>query len=146
MRNKLFSLDEANRLLPSLEESLNIIQAKFNQVQTLNDRVSVLSLVFESGASEENPDVLEYTEKKEELDRLINEIEEEINTIMERGCLIKDLKLGLIDFYWVMDGEVVFLCWKKGEEEIGYWHPLEGGFAGRESLDEIPNSQEPSFN
>ncbi len=146
MRNKLFSLEEANRLLPSLEESLNIIQAKFNQVQTLNDRVSVLSLVFESGASEENPDVLEYAEKKEERDRLIKEIEEEINTIMDRGCIIKDLNLGLIDFYWVMDGEVVFLCWKKGEEEIESWHPLEGGFAGREPLDELPNFQEQNFN
>jgi hypothetical protein len=146
MKNKLFSLEEANRLLPSLEESLNIIQAKFNQVQSLNDRVSVLSLVFESGASDENPDALEYAEKKEELGRLINEIEEEINNIMDRGCLIKDLKLGMIDFYWVMNGEVVFLCWKKGEEEIGFWHSLEGGFEGREPLSEIPNSRETNFN
>lgn len=134
MRNKLFTVEEANAFLHFLEESLNIIQAKTMRVRTLDERVSVLSLVSESGASPENPDVLEYEEKKEELNRLVSEIDQEIKTIFDRGCLIKDLKQGLIDFYWVREGEVVFLCWKKGEKEIGFWHTLEGGFAGRKAL------------
>jgi hypothetical protein len=28
----------------------------------------------------------------------------------------------------------VFLCWKLGEDEIRYWHTLDGGFAGRQEL------------
>ncbi|MCH7759938.1 DUF2203 domain-containing protein [candidate division TA06 bacterium] len=134
MRNKLFTVEEANAFLHFLEESLNIIQAKTRRVRTLDERVSVLSLVSESGASPENPDVLEYEEKKEELNRLVGEIDQEIKAILDRGCLIKDLKQGLIDFYWVREGEVVLLCWKKGEKEIGFWHTLEGGFAGRKAL------------
>ena len=43
---------------------------------------------------------------------------------------------GLLDFpaQHPVTGETVLLCWHVGEEEIGFWHGLEEGFAGRKPL------------
>jgi hypothetical protein len=50
------------------------------------------------------------------------------------GAELKDPRVGLIDFLAQVDGRDVYLCWKLGEDEIAYWHELEAGFAGRQSL------------
>ena len=48
------------------------------------------------------------------------------------GVQIKDLDRGLMDF--PTNDETVLLCWELGEEQIGYWHGVEEGFAGRKPL------------
>ena len=50
------------------------------------------------------------------------------------GCLVKDVPMGLVDFHGIVDGEIVFLCWKRGEARIDSYHPLNGGFAARKPL------------
>jgi hypothetical protein len=42
--------------------------------------------------------------------------------------------VGLLDFPWLREDEVVLLCWRLGEEEIGYWHGMDEGYAGRKPL------------
>ena len=32
------------------------------------------------------------------------------------------------------EGREVYLCWIDGEDEIGFWHELEAGYAGRQPL------------
>ena len=54
--------------------------------------------------------------------------------IHELGGIVKDPESGLVDFPALRDGDEVLLCWQVGEEEIGYWHSLEEGFAGRREL------------
>lgn len=54
--------------------------------------------------------------------------------IQELGVLVKDLDRGLIDFPALRGDEEVLLCWEIGEDEVGYWHGLEEGFAGRRPL------------
>jgi hypothetical protein len=69
----------------------------------------------------------------------------EVETLVEivrgfvrRGILVKGLKEGLIDFPHIRsNGEEVYLCWKVGENDIGYWHPLDEGFQGRRSIDDL---------
>jgi hypothetical protein len=41
-----------------------------------------------------------------------------------------------VDFYSVRDNEVVFLCWQRGEEAIGFYHTLAGGYRSRRPLDQ----------
>jgi len=50
------------------------------------------------------------------------------------GIELKDPHRGLIDFYHDREGEVVYLCFLLGERSLGYWHTLDGGFAGRQSI------------
>jgi len=60
------------------------------------------------------------------------------NTLSACGAMLKDLESGLVDFYGERAGEVILLCWRLGEEQrIQCWHTLEGGFAGRQPVDDL---------
>jgi hypothetical protein len=48
--------------------------------------------------------------------------------------VVRDPHQGLVDFPALRDGREVYLCWLVDEPEIGHWHDLEAGFAGRERL------------
>jgi len=54
--------------------------------------------------------------------------------LQEAEVVLRDLDRGLVDFPALRDDREVYLCWVEGEDEIGYWHDLEAGFAGREPL------------
>ena len=71
----------------------------------------------------------EAQERRAELVRSISVIQ-----IQELGVLVKDLDRGLVDFPALRGEEEVLLCWEVGEDEVGYWHGLEEGFAGRRPL------------
>ena len=58
-----------------------------------------------------------------------------LNRIMETGCLIKDLEIGLLDFPSRINNEEVYLCWRLGEDRIRFYHRQDEGFAGRKPLD-----------
>ena len=51
-----------------------------------------------------------------------------------REIVLRDLDRGLIDFPALRDGREVYLCWIDGEDDIGFWHDLDAGFAGRQPL------------
>jgi hypothetical protein len=76
----------------------------------------------------------ELAETAAEVERVARELAKTIDDIVARGVEIKDLDEGLIDFPALRRGETVLLCWKLGEDEIRYWHTVEGGFAGRQEL------------
>ena len=59
-----------------------------------------------------------------------------IEAVVETGCLVKDLDIGLIDFPTLYRGIEVYLCWKLGESGIGFWHGVEEGFRGRKPIDQ----------
>ena len=54
--------------------------------------------------------------------------------LQDAEVVLRDLDRGLVDFPAIRDDREVYLCWLEGEDEIGYWHDLEAGFAGREPL------------
>ena len=64
------------------------------------------------------------------------ELQAGANAFDERGIVLRDLDRGLVDFPALREGAEVYLCWQEGEEEIGFWHEPEAGFAGRRPLDD----------
>jgi hypothetical protein len=59
-----------------------------------------------------------------------------VQQIESLGVHIKDFRTGLIDFPYDHDGRIVYLCWRLDEDEIGWWHETDSGFAGRQPLTE----------
>ena len=51
-----------------------------------------------------------------------------------RDIVLRDLDRGLVDFPTLRDGREAYLCWIEGEPDIGFWHDLDAGFAGRQEL------------
>ncbi len=58
-----------------------------------------------------------------------------VHRIQDLGVLIKDLNAGLVDFPAQREEHEIYLCWRYGEERVGYWHEIESGFAGRQVID-----------
>ena len=134
MRLTLYSVDEANRVAAELRpelERLSRIKREFDQVEV---RIEVLSIAV-SGATNDNPDAVELQGLRERRAQLAHEISLGIEAVNRRGCVLKDLDQGLVDFYTLSGDRLIFLCWKLGEPEVAHWHALEGGFTTRQPLD-----------
>ena len=133
VRLTLFTLDEANRVVeeisPELEELVEA-RSEFGRIQS---RIDVLELTS-AGASPDNPDMRELGTLGAQRDTLGERIRQGVERIHRRGCVVKDLDRGLVDFYSLSGDRLIFLCWQRGEKEISYWHSLEGGFSGRQPL------------
>jgi hypothetical protein len=76
----------------------------------------------------------ELQDLQERLDEEVAGIARCVARIHEAGGLVKDLDAGLVDFPARREGVEVLLCWRLGEDEVGYWHGLEEGFSGRKPL------------
>ncbi|MBI3891043.1 MAG: DUF2203 domain-containing protein [Candidatus Wallbacteria bacterium] len=122
---RLFTLDEANDLIPRLSGLMERVQRKFLDLKTeLNDSRGV-TLEEQLEGRRQDPVVLEMLTS---LNELITEIE-------GLGCHFKGVDLGLVDFPALINGEVAYYCWQHGEAEIGFWHGLEDGFTGRHPIE-----------
>lgn len=75
------------------------------------------------------PDDLE--ERQREVTALVKELE-------DRGAALRDLDMGLVDFPSLAGAAQIYLCWKIGEESIGFWHGLSEGYASRKPLSVLP--------
>jgi hypothetical protein len=67
--------------------------------------------------------------------QLAETLKSALQRILETGCLIKDLEVGLLDFPALINNEEVYLCWRLGEDRIRFYHRQDEGFAGRKPLD-----------
>ena len=72
----------------------------------------------------------------EEMTKAMNRLEGEVRKLEELGCVLKDASLGLVDFPAVRLGERVWLCWKLGEDHVGFWHTRHEGYTGRKPVEE----------
>ncbi|HTW44811.1 MAG TPA: DUF2203 domain-containing protein [Acidobacteriaceae bacterium] len=132
---KHFTLDEAQSLLPVLEALLKrAIEAK-QSLEEIQQEIQALSTrIFLSGGM--FLDVEQLRRRRAAHDTHVQQAKDSLAEIEAIGVQVKDLDTGLLDFPCLIDGETVLLCWKMGEERIEYWHTLDGGFRGRQPVDE----------
>jgi len=127
MEERIFTLAEAQNLIPSLRSLLQEISESWNHIRVLNTEIQKAREAAQfDGHSKFG---VEYVEGVSHLMFLIHQVK-------DMGVLLKDADKGLCDFPYMRQGRVVYLCWQLGEERIEYWHDIEIGFAGREPLDE----------
>lgn len=141
MADKYFNREDAEDLLPLIEQSLVEARESKEKVEDLDRELSrATTEIMVLGGS--LPPYGRLATNRSEREQTMTRLKEAIDRIHETGCVVKDLDEGLIDFPALRGGEEVYLCWKLGEERIGYWHGLEEGFAGRKPLD-APEPEEP---
>jgi hypothetical protein len=76
----------------------------------------------------------QLAEAAAEVDAFARSLAKLVGEINEYGVAVKDYDTGLIDFPALLNGETVLLCWQLGEDEVGFWHRVDDGFAGRKPL------------
>ena len=64
----------------------------------------------------------------------MDRLQEYVDELVELGVELRSATDGLVDFRTQIDDQEAFLCWKLGEDEVGFWHELDGGFDRRHSL------------
>jgi len=132
MEERTFTLTEAKRLLPQLEERLLAVkQDKEVLVRSHGEIKRASAKAQYNGGSFAGPRYIKALER----------ISDSVEAIQEMGVLVKDLDIGLCDFPYLQDGRIVYLCWKLGESEIRFWHEIEDGYAGRQPIESLTEGE-----
>src|SRR5277367_4977819 len=135
MSDRTFTLDEAQTLLPVLESLLRTaISGKKIMEETEAEMQALQHRIFLNGGT--HVDVVAVARRKAERAKAEQRAKDALAEIDSIGVQVKDLDIGLLDFPCEVDGRVVLLCWKMGEDGITHWHSVSEGFAGRKPIDE----------
>jgi len=131
---RVFTIAEVNALIPTLSELVAQQLREQSEIEhglgelTRHLGATPQTLDGDSGDSQE------VGRLKRDLRHRIERYESGWRKIQTLGGVIKDPQTGLVDFYGRIDGRLVWLCWRYGEDSLGYYHELESGFAGRKPL------------
>ncbi|GIV69536.1 DUF2203 domain-containing protein [Caldilinea sp.] len=127
MKARYFTLEEAQATLPQVKKLMEQVQSARREILRLRpDALPAIEQAALNGGNKLLGELAVHAMR----------LEEGVRGIMALGAVIKDIDAGLVDFVGLRNGREIFLCWRYGEEEIGYWHELNAGFAGRRPLDE----------
>ena len=132
MMERLFTYEEANSVVPWLEERFAAI-APVRQ-QLVDRQENLLSLLRRRRSNGHSSSEAEISAEEGEVARLTRQLQDAVREITDRGILVRDIGRGLVDFPSNREGEIVHLCWQRGEPGIEWWHPTNTGFAGRQRL------------
>jgi hypothetical protein len=128
---KLFTIESANAVLPLVKAITTDLVQLSREVIERRERLALLS----SGRKKsKDPYSEELAQIEEELEKDTERLYAYVEELRKLGVEPKNGPEGLVDFPAMMDGRLVFLCWKLGEPEVLHWHELDAGFRGRQSL------------
>lgn len=130
---QFYTVEEANQALPLVRAIVADIVRQFREIHERKER---LKQITAKRPQRREGDVYgdEVAHIEEEIEKDIVVLQGYIEELNRLGVELKDPVKGLIDFRSIQDGREVYLCWHLGEEDVAYWHELDAGFAGRQSL------------
>jgi hypothetical protein len=124
---KLFTLEEANSLLPSVRPIVKSIQRSHRRLNSFQRTAKRAAEAAENGGG--------GMKRGSQYARLLIDLSLLAGQLETLGVQLKDYANGLIDFPSMRDGRVILLCWKADEgDQLEWWHDVEAGFAGRQPL------------
>ncbi|MCC7085413.1 MAG: DUF2203 domain-containing protein [Pirellulales bacterium] len=131
-RKKYFTIDEANAMLPLVRAIVRDLTDLSRDVYERRQRLTQLL----AGRNGDKDDVYgeELNQIEEELEKDGQRLRDYVEELQRLGVEPKNGLEGLVDFPTLIDDQPAYLCWKLGEPEVLFWHELEAGFAGRQSL------------
>jgi hypothetical protein len=135
MSEKLFRPFEVNALIPKLSEIVDAMIDRHQRAQTLKSQIEEERRQVQlAGGS--RIDQRAWKARLEHLEGLAVEVRESIRAIEDLGGVVKDLSIGLVDFPGFIPGrrDPVNLCWKYGEDAVGFWHGFDEGYAQRKPI------------
>ena len=138
MQSKRFTVAEANETLPQIESIFGRLETKKTAIEHHVQKIHILDALWGKAVNQpNNPDHDDFQQHR----RRIGYLKEDILQIIEDDLLALGVRFpqwglehGLIDFPTTFEGRWVLLCWKRGESKVGYWHEVDGGYAGRQEL------------
>jgi hypothetical protein len=131
---RVFTISEVNALIPALSSLVGDQLREQSEIeQGLAELVRLTGEPPRSLKSAQG-DTGEIQRLKDALRRRITRYETGWQRVQTWGGVVKDPQTGLVDFYGRVDGKLVWLCWRYGEDSLGYYHELTAGYSGRRPL------------
>lgn len=127
---RTFTVENANRALPLVRRIVQDIVAEHPRWKDLVARYELAA----AGARPEWGESPDQLALRREIDAVAARINGYVDELTAVGCLLKGFEDGLVDFYGLREGRLVFLCWRLGEASVSHWHELDAGFAGRQAI------------
>ena len=131
---RLFSVAEVNALIPSLSA---LVAEQLREQSDIEQGLAELTQL--TGRAPKS--LAASPDDSEDIGRLKHRLRERVRRyeagweeVQSLGGVVKDPRIGLVDFYGRIEGRTVWLCWRYGEDTIGYYHDLDSGFAARRAL------------
>lgn len=132
---KYFSVEEANHALPLVRSIVGDIVSFYSDLHERHDRLQAVKRRNSASRGSMPPEYNEeLTQMEADLHRDAEKLQGYISELQALGVELKDLSKGLVDFPGLVEGREVCLCWMLGESEVAFWHELDAGFTGRQSL------------
>lgn len=140
-QGQFFTPEEVDAVLPGIRERLRQVDGLLARQRELRELVEDLEAYWgEAVLRPDNRDYTTYEGLQEELEGVLRSIEDQARQIHALGGHVKSFEGGLVDFYGRREGRTVFLCWRRGEPSVAYYHELEAGYSGRKPLDAETNT------
>ncbi len=133
MPKRLFTLEEANRLIPWLERTFERLRSSRERLEDTKERLTEIQRELQrlNGTFSRYEEINSMQAELENMDKELNDI---VESIIAEGIIIRDVPRGLVDFLHLRNDQEVYLCWISGEERISYWHETDRGFDHRQPL------------
>jgi hypothetical protein len=124
---KYFTVSRAEMLLPVIEKILR-------RTVKLNKALELLESIEIEVRDDNYEDMGRVTKANKQFHKLSYEFYGNIERLEDMGCIVKDLDLGIIDFYCRFEDHDIFLCWMLGERKISFWHEIDSSYEGRKPI------------
>ena len=132
MDARVFTLDDANALVPWLEERFDAMAPVRSRL--VDRQEHLLGLLRRRRSNGHSSSEAEIAAAEDAVSRLTAQLQTAVAEITNAGILVRDIGRGLVDFPALRDGAAVYLCWQRGEPYIDWWHPTDTGFSDRRRL------------
>ena len=129
IQKKYVTLQEARTHLPRV---LGIL----DRLIKLNETLFLLSEVEIEFDDEFRGNLYDITLSKK-FHKLSTQFFTYLQQLHNMSCIVKDIEIGLIDFYALHEGREIFLCYRYGEADITHWHEIGDGYTGRQSVSSL---------
>ena len=131
-----FTIDEANQMIPWLEEQLLGVVSVMENLEDLERNLdNILQKVRSNGHSNSHSKTKkDMAENRKQTDNSTEKLRLFAEGIQDLGIILRDPIQGLVDFPALNDGREIYLCWISGEDRIKFWHEITTGFSGRQPL------------
>ena len=132
-QGRLFTVAEANRMLPYLRSALTEAAGHRERWRQGAEELRRIEAV---GRTPQGPLILaaDHRAVHATMEQHLGAVSAVLEQIAAHGCQVKDLTTGLCDFPAVIDGEPVLLCWRLDEPAVAHYHDPVAGFRGRRPL------------
>ncbi len=133
-RVETFNVDEVNARLPLVRRIVEDLRNSWIRCKQIRTRLRNFQRESVDNHSVELRETMRRLREEEQLlEREITNLEEEANQI---GAIVRDPRRGVVDFFSVRDGHLIYLVWTHGEHQVAFWRKLDARLIDKKPISE----------